>query len=91
MVLDLSVKKPWANCWVEGIDRTSGSLEASREMQGKERRVLHPCEISKQSGHTGHSYRWMVKGVWQVLDVTEQQKFRAGGKCVDKGMLALRV
>lgn len=33
--IDLSVKKPWANCWAEGIGGTSGSLEASRQTEGR--------------------------------------------------------
>ena len=36
LVLDLSVKKPCANCWAEGIDRTSGSQDVSK--RPKERR-----------------------------------------------------
>ena len=39
-----------------------------QETQGEERRVYYasggkkvvqPCEISKQRGHTGHDYRWV--------------------------------
>ena len=38
LVLDLSVKKPWANCWAEGIGRTSRSLEEKKTeaREGKE-------------------------------------------------------
>jgi len=56
--LTCQLKKPWANCWAEGRGGTSGSLEASRE-----RKVDQPCEISKQSGNIGCSYRWEVRGV----------------------------
>ena len=37
LVLDLSVKKPWANCWAEG--GTSGSIEDKRLKEG-ERKML---------------------------------------------------
>lgn len=32
-----------------------------------------PCEISKQSSHLGHSYRWVVREVYRL-------KFRADGE-----------
>jgi hypothetical protein len=35
LVLDLSVKKPWANCWAEGIGRIFRFLEENR--RGEER------------------------------------------------------
>ena len=80
MVLNLSVKKPWANCWAEGIGVTSGSLEAGesgRERQPcfGERKAKQPCEIS-----TGHFYRQVVGAVSLGLNVTRQLALRAGGE-----------
>ena len=88
MVLGLSVKKTWANCWAEGIGRNF-PVPGARQIdpRGEKslpcflwRKVDQPCEISKRSDHTGHFYRRVDRGVEQGLDVTEQLKFRAGGK-----------
>ena len=57
-VLDLSVKKPWANCWVTGIGRTSGSQEVSRQMQGEENRVCHTSEGEKVISHMRSGTEW---------------------------------
>jgi len=46
--------------------------------------VEEPREISKWSDHTGHSYRQVVRGICQGLDVTEPLKFREGGRSRDK-------
>jgi hypothetical protein len=54
LVLDLLVKKPGANCWVEGIGGTSGSLEASRETPGEEKSVPHVLDGEKLTSHV----RW---------------------------------
>jgi hypothetical protein len=71
LVLDLSVKKPWANCWVGGIGGTSWSQEASRRGKENKDRVNHvsqrkakqPCEIWGGVVARGCSYRWVVRGV----------------------------
>ena len=87
---------------MEGTGRTSGTSrsleerERHREGEGSslclgEMTTRQPCEISKQSGHTGYSYRRVVRDVQQGLDVTEQLKFRAGGKCGDKNINKGRV
>ena len=85
MVLDLSVKKPWANCWVEGIGRTSGSLEEKRQKQGRKGEYTKllmeiSCEILDRAVACGCSYRQEGGGVQQGLDITKQLKFRAGGE-----------
>lgn len=47
LVLDLSVKKPWANCWAEVIVGTSGTPHASwRTQEREEGRV--PCFRGKK-------------------------------------------
>ena len=50
MVLDLSVKKPWTNYWVKGIDGSSGSLEARDRCKGGEE-SHHVLEREKPSSH----------------------------------------
>ena len=88
MVLDLSVKKPWANCWEEGIDRTSGSLEASRQTQGRKAEfsllLIEKGGAARYEGgwrgHRGCFHRQAVGDVSEELDVTEQLKFRTGGE-----------
>jgi hypothetical protein len=42
MVLDLSIKKPWANCCAEGIGGTSRSLQKETEA-GERGRESSPC------------------------------------------------
>lgn len=41
LVFDLSVKKPWTNCWAIGIGRTSRFLEVGKERRD---RVHHALE-----------------------------------------------
>lgn len=45
-----------------------------------ERRARQPCEISKHSSHTGHSYRQVVRGIYQL-------KFVAGERDGDKNLI----
>jgi hypothetical protein len=71
LVLELSVKLPRANCWEEGIDRTSRFLWAKASEQRRERKeeftmlqrekkkANQPCEISARET-TGCFYRQEV-------------------------------
>lgn len=42
--------------------------------------------MAKGSGHTGDSNGWVVRDIYQGLDVTEQLKFRPGGVCGGEGV-----
>lgn len=35
LALNLLVKKPWDNCWEEGISRASGSPEEKKQTHGR--------------------------------------------------------
>ena len=51
MVLVLSVKKAWANCWAEGTDRTSGSLEEKAKARKERKSFCHALEGEECSSH----------------------------------------
>jgi hypothetical protein len=56
---------------MEGIGRTSGSLEEKGHTQGGEesstcfgkRKDKQPCEVLEGAVACGSSYRWVVRGV----------------------------
>ena len=61
LVLDLSVKKPWANCWAEGIGGTSWGGECPmdrRQMQEKVRRGEFTSEGEKMTSHLRSWAEW---------------------------------
>ena len=58
LVLDLSVKKPWANCWAEGIGGTSGSLEARERCKERRDRVLQALERKRPSSYVRSWEEW---------------------------------
>ena len=58
-----SIKKPWANCWVEGIGGTSGSLEANRQIQGEGESVHHASEGEKVTSHVRLQVEWQARSV----------------------------
>ena len=63
--------KPWANCWVERVGGTSGSQEASREMQGRRDRVRHALNREEQGSHVRSQEEWWALaapiGRWQEM------------------------
>lgn len=76
--------------WVPGAKKTDTREEESSPCFG-ERKAEHSCEVSGRAVVCGHSYRQVVRGVWQELDVSEPLKLSAGGtfrdKSINKGML----
>jgi hypothetical protein len=100
LVLDLSVKKPWANCWAEVIVGTSGMPHASWQTQEREEGTVpcfrgktanQPCEISGGAA-TGHFHRRETGNDDLELKVAEQLKLSADLGCwarsSEKGTLA---
>ena len=81
MVLGLSVKKPWANCWAEGIGENSGSLEEKGETK---RGKSSPCFGERQAKVSGEAAASVLQKGGQRCNRTT--KFKAGGKCGDKNI-----
>lgn len=82
--LDLSVKKPLANCWEDRIGRTSGSLEARKRHRERSDRVGLASDGEKltRCDRTGRSHGPLIQvGDQGSVAGTRATEVRAGGRC----------